>query len=197
MLRATMVYESDTRVRIERASLRHATEFVEAARSSKRLHKAWVAPPATLDAFRNYVRAKRNPFHASYFVFAEPSGVLVGVININEIVRGLFQSAYLGYYAFAPHHGRGYMSLGLRAVIQLAFREHGLHRLEANIQPTNAASIALIKRAGFRREGYSVRYLKIAGRWRDHERWALTSEDWRQSRRGALEAHSELASARS
>jgi len=55
-----------------------------------------------------------------------------------------------------------------------------LHRLEANIQPRNAASIAVVKRAGFSLEGYSRRYLKIGGRWRDHERWAILAEDWRK-----------------
>ena len=67
------------------------------------------------------------------------------------------------------------LQLGLRH----AFRVLDLHRVEANIMPGNRASIALVKRAGFRREGYSARYLKIAGHWADHERWALTVEDWR------------------
>jgi ribosomal-protein-alanine N-acetyltransferase len=58
-----------------------------------------------------------------------------------------------------------------------------LHRVEANIQPGNAASLALVARAGFSREGYSRRYLKVGGRWRDHERWALLVEDWKAQRR--------------
>jgi ribosomal-protein-alanine N-acetyltransferase len=101
------------------------------------------------------------------------------VVNLSEIVRGSFQSAYLGFYAFAPHHGHGYMSEGLSLVIADAFKRGGLHRLEANIQPTNGRSIALVNRLGFRLEGYSRRYLKISGRWRDHERWAITIDDWR------------------
>lgn len=105
---------------------------------------------------------------------------LAGVININEIVRGTFCSGYLGYYAFVPHSGRGYMTEGLRAVITQAFRALRLHRLEANIQPDNESSRALVQRLGFRQEGFSPRYLKVAGRWRDHERWALTVEEWRR-----------------
>jgi ribosomal-protein-alanine N-acetyltransferase len=112
-----------------------------------------------------------------------PDGELAGVINLNEIVRGGFRSAYLGYYALAPHHAQGHMSAGLRLVIARAFRLERLHRVEANIQPGNARSIALVKRLGFRLEGFSPRYLKINGRWRDHERWALTVEDWRSSKR--------------
>ena len=106
------------------------------------------------------------------------AGELAGVITLSEIVRGSFRSAYLGYYAFVPHQQRGYMTLGLKAVINRAFRELRLHRLEANIQPGNVRSRGLIRHLGFRNEGFSPRYLKIGGRWRDHERWALTIEDF-------------------
>jgi len=89
------------------------------------------------------------------------------------------QSAYLGYYALAPYARRGYMRDGLELMLRYAFRTLHLHRVESNIQPANRRSIALVRRAGFAREGYSRRYLKIDGRWRDHERWALLFEDWR------------------
>jgi len=104
------------------------------------------------------------------------------VINVSEIVRGALHSAYLGYYAFVPHAGRGYMTEGLALALNWVFGELRLHRVEANIQPGNDASRALVRRLGFRREGFSARYLKIAGRWRDHERWALVAEDWRRNR---------------
>ena len=97
-------------------------------------------------------------------------------MNISEIVRGAFRSAYLGYYAFTPHEDRGLMTEGLRLAVSDAFRRLRLHRLEANVQPGNEASLRLIRRLGFRREGYSPRYLKIRGRWRDHERWALLAD---------------------
>ena len=105
---------------------------------------------------------------------------LAGAITVSEIVWGMFRSGYLGYYALVPYDGQGYMKRGLRAVITEAFVTHGLHRLEANIQPDNLRSIGLVKSLGFRKEGYSLRYLKIAGRWRDHERWAITKEEWRR-----------------
>ena len=106
-------------------------------------------------------------------------GEIAGVVNVSEIVRGSFQSAYLGYYAFEPFAGRAFLYRGLCAVISHCFGKLKLHRLEANIQPANARSIALVKGLGFRREGLSPRYLKICGRWRDHERWAILAEDWR------------------
>src|SRR6056297_1342170 len=83
-----------------------------------------------------------------------------------------------GYHAFLPWTGRGYMRAGMRKVITRAFRVHRLHRLEANIQPGNEPSRRLVGALGFRLEGYSPRYLKIRGRWRDHERWAITREEW-------------------
>ncbi len=76
------------------------------------------------------------------------------------------------------------MREGLELVLGRAFTELGLHRLEANIQPGNHASIALVERCGFVREGFSERYLKVGGRWRDHERWAIRVEQWRAARRG-------------
>ena len=160
--------------------MRRAGDFFAAVQRSRALHRGLVAPPSTPEALRAYVSRCRRASHVGYFVCGE-QGALVGVININEIVLGGFCSGYLGYYAFAPHAGHGYMAEGLRHVMRRAFGEHGLHRLEANIQPSNVRSKALVERLRFRLEGVSPRYLKIAGRWRDHERWAITIEDWRRS----------------
>jgi ribosomal-protein-alanine N-acetyltransferase len=107
------------------------------------------------------------------------TGGLVGVINVSNIIRGAFHSAFLGYYAFSDYAGQGLMQEGMRLVLYHAFRRLTLHRLEANIQPENTASLKLIRQCGFVREGYSKRYLKILGRWRDHERWAILAEDFK------------------
>src|SRR5262249_14973211 len=145
-------------------------------------HKPWVQAPATIDAFERYIQRVSTPGFAGFFVVVKTSRELAGVINISEIVHGSFQSGYLGYYAFAPHSGQGYMTEGLRAVVSRAFHVLRLHRLEANIQPGNTHSQRLVQRLGFRNEGFSPRYLKIAGRWRDHERWAVTAEEWHPRR---------------
>ena len=100
------------------------------------------------------------------------------MINLSHIVRGPLQSVYLGYYGFLPYARSGLMYEGMLLVLRHAFRKLKLHRVEANIQPNNHASIALARKCGFVREGFSRRYLKIAGRWRDHERWALLAEDF-------------------
>jgi ribosomal-protein-alanine N-acetyltransferase len=144
----------------------------------------WVSPPSTTKAFDTYPSRLRGETHLSYWVRTE-EGALAGVFNISEIVRGFFCSAYLEYYGFVPHNGRGYMSAGLRAVLSEAFGRHRLHRLEANVQPSNSESRRLVQTAGFCLEGFSPRYLKIAGRWRDHERWAITAEEWRSASREA------------
>jgi ribosomal-protein-alanine N-acetyltransferase len=157
--------------------MRRAREFLKAVAASRSLHRPWTSPPSTPEQLRAYVLRTRKPTHIGHWLCTD-DGSLAGVININEIVRGAFRSGYLGYYALAPHEGTGCMTAGLRSVIRLAFRDYELHRLEANIQPGNDRSIALVKRLGFRREGYSPKYLKIAGRWRDHERWALLADEW-------------------
>ena len=162
-------------MRLEPPSARRLQAFLVAVRRSRKLHGRWVSPPWTPTAYRTYLRRLRGPTHVGYLVCMRDSGELVGVVNISEIVRGAFRSGYLGYYAFTPFAGRGLMTEGLALVIAEAFGALGLHRLEANVQPENAASIRLVRRLGFRREGYSPRYLKINGRWRDHERWAILS----------------------
>jgi ribosomal-protein-alanine N-acetyltransferase len=171
------------RVILEAPSIRHKNEFLSAVRRSRRLHGSFVSPPSTPQAFGAMMKRYRSARNVGYFVCLS-SGELTGVINLNEIVKGLFQSAYLGYYAFAPYDRRGHMREGMSLVIGRVFGELGLHRIEANIQPNNVASRALVEGLGFRLEGFSPRYLKINGRWRDHERWALTAEEWRPRARG-------------
>jgi ribosomal-protein-alanine N-acetyltransferase len=171
-------------VHLEVPTLRHADAFVAAVRRSRALHRNLVTPPRTREQFQEYLRQFRGSSHAAHLVCL-PGGEIAGVVNISEIVRGSFQSGYLGYYAFTPQAGHGHMTAGLTLVIIRAFGELHLHRLEANIQPGNARSVGLVTRLGFRLEGVSARYLKIAGRWRDHERWALTVEDWTAHRRDA------------
>ena len=168
-----------------------AVEFLAAAKASHGLHGAWVQAPSTRARYLAFVRrfggfATGNPLtatHVGLLVCRCEDDAIVGVFNIGEIVRGLFKSAYLGYYAFAPYAVAGYMSEGLELVLGVAFRTLKLHRVEANVQPTNRRSLALVRRAGFVREGFSRRYVRIAGRWRDHVRMALLVEDWRAWRK--------------
>jgi [ribosomal protein S5]-alanine N-acetyltransferase len=166
-------------VMIQTPSAEHQAAFLQAVRRSRKLHHPWVSPPASIPAYRSYLSKQRETRERSFLICLSDSGDLVGVVNLNEIVRGNFQSAYLGYYAFEPYSGRGLMRQGMALVIQQAFGKLRLHRLEANIQPGNEASLGLVRTLGFRLEGFSRRYLKIGGRWRDHERWTLLAVDWK------------------
>ena len=170
--------KKDARVSIREGKLEDEAPFLAAVERSRALHHPWVQPPHTPDAFRDYLSKRQDSRGASFFIWLEEPRELVGVVNLDEIVHGCFRSAYLGYYAFRPYAGRGLMKAGLAKVITHAFDAIRLHRLEANIQPGNRPSKALVKKLGFHREGLSPRYLKINGRWRDHERWAILSEDW-------------------
>lgn len=151
-------------------------------RASRRLHRPWLTAPTTDAAFDMLLLRVRDDRYEPLLACRRDDGAIVGFFNIGEIVRGPFQSAYVGYGAVAAHAGCGYMTEGLELVLARAFEELRLHRLEANIQPDNRPSIALVTRCGFVREGFSERYLKIGGRWRDHERWAIRAEQWRERR---------------
>ncbi|MEO8306185.1 MAG: GNAT family protein [Betaproteobacteria bacterium] len=168
-----------------------APAFLAAVSASRKLHGKWVHPPSTPSRFAEFVRrfgrfTTGDPMtatHAGFLVCRCSDDAMVGAFNLSEIVHGVFRSAYLGYYAFAPHAGAGYMSEGLELTLEAAFRVLKLHRVEANIQPTNLRSLTLANDAGFLREGFSRRYMRIAGRWRDHARLALLVEDWRARRK--------------
>jgi len=167
-----------------RVSLRALTAndgepFVAAMKASRRLHRPWVSPPTTAPDFDEWLRRSREDPFEVLLVRRREDDAIAGYFQLSQIVRGGFQNAYLGYAAVAEHAGNGYMREGMGLLLRWAFAEQGLHRLEANIQPGNEGSIALVRGAGFVKEGYSERYLKLGGRWRDHERWAIRSEQWR------------------
>ncbi|MCX4790531.1 MULTISPECIES: GNAT family N-acetyltransferase [unclassified Streptomyces] len=191
------------RVAIRAYTPADAEEFTTRARESRGVHRPWLFPPEDVRAYTTYAgRLIDDPTKAGFLV-CEPErererererdagkgragkgrdgegaggGGIAGFININNIVHGGFRCGALGYGAFAHAVGRGLMSEGLALVLRYAFGPLGLHRLEANIQPANEGSIALVRRAGFRREGFSPDFLFIDGAWRDHERWAITAE---------------------
>lgn len=162
-------------VRLHLLSSADEAEFIACAVRSRKLHHPWVSPPLTPDGFADLLERVRGVDNRGFVVRRADTGAIAGFIHVSNIVRGLFQSAYLGYYGFAGHERQGLMRAGLALVVRTAFKDLKLHRLEANIQPHNKASIALVRSCGFSREGYSPRYLKIGGRWRDHERWAIVS----------------------
>lgn len=168
---------------IREPKIEYKTSFIAAMQRSEALHHPWVRAPISEQEYEDYFKRSQQPNQKCFFVFLA-SGELVGVFNISEIVRGVFQNAYLGFYAVADFAGKGYMSRGLKLVLTKIFNELKLHRIEANIQPENLASIQLVKNNGFRYEGFSPNYLYINNEWRGHEHWAMTYEDFLNNNRG-------------
>ena len=166
-----------TQITIRPPSLGDWPAFQAAVRRSRRFHRPWVSPPDTRQKFAAYVKRMASDSHRGFLVVLRPSGDMVGAIHLNNMIRGPLQGAFVGYYAFASHAGKGLMRAGMRLVLKHAFQKLKLHRLEANIQPGNHASIRLARSCGFVREGFSRRYLKVGGRWKDHERWAILAEN--------------------
>jgi ribosomal-protein-alanine N-acetyltransferase len=163
------------RVALRPAARSDEDEFLSLSRASASLLQPWMSLPVTPQDFQTYLTRYERPGEESLLICLRGTGAIAGVVNINSIIRGRFQCASVGYNAFAPTAGQGYMTEGLGLVLRYAFGQLLLHRLEANIQPGNHSSRQLAQRLGFRREGYSPDMLFIDGAWRDHERWAVTA----------------------
>jgi ribosomal-protein-alanine N-acetyltransferase len=164
------------RVVVRRVRRADAAELIALNRENVAYHAPWekgFTDQARFDAW--FERGLTGP-HVSLIAREAATNDIVGVINLNEIVMRVFRSAYVGYWGYAHTGGRGLMTETLQIAVRVAFDELGLHRVEANIQPGNTRSIALVKRAGFTKEGFSPAYLFLDGAWRDHERWALLAD---------------------
>ena len=179
---------SDARVHLRVLARADRDEFLALARDSRELHRPWTYPPERADQFDDlFARSRRDDF-VCLLACVNGSNEIAGVFTVSQIVRGAFQSAYLGYYAHEAHARQGFMREAIDQVLDHSFSALGLHRVEANIQPGNQPSIALARGAGFRLEGFSPRYLLIGGQWRDHERYAITVDEHAAARAAQSEA---------
>jgi len=154
-------------------------EFAALMKVSARFYRRLINPFRGRTQFKEYLQRSPDGEFFRFMVCRNGDDVIVGMTSLFHITRKAMQSGCVGYMIGAPHARQGYATEALRLMLRFAFRKLKLHRVEANIQPTNVASIALVKRVGFQLEGYSPRYLKIHGQWRDHERWAILVERWR------------------
>jgi ribosomal-protein-alanine N-acetyltransferase len=164
------------RIHIRPPEVSDMESFIAAAKASRKLHRPYIIAPDTEAKYHAYLERMANPANFPFLICRRDTGALAGVVNLTHVIGGMFHSGYLGYYAFAGHERQGLMREGLQAVVRHAFKSMKMHRLEANIQPSNAGSIALVASCGFKKEGFSPRYLKVRGRWRDHERWAVVAD---------------------
>lgn len=154
-----------------------APELIRANIESRSYHEPWVQPFTDAEGFEEWFAGIQTGSNVGLIARELQSGGLVGVMNLSQIFLKHLRSAYLGYYGMVAFSRRGLMTEAVRLAGCYAFREVGLHRLEANVQPLNMRSIALLERVGFVKEGFSPRYLRINGVWCDHERWALLADD--------------------
>lgn len=176
--------DSDTNVLVGKeiflrlAVMADLAEYTALRKKSVRLYRGLVNPFKGRAQFAAEIRSSGEGDSFRFFICRNDDRRIAGSINLFLIVRGCFQSGCISYLIGAPYARRGYTAEALQLLLRFAFHHLKLHRVEANIQPGNKPSLALVRRAGFRHEGYSPRYLKICGQWRDHERWALLAEDW-------------------
>nr|WP_294915290.1 GNAT family protein [uncultured Neokomagataea sp.] len=150
--------------------------LVAANCANKPFHAPWATPFCDEAGFRQWFAVCSSDGAAGYVALERQTGQVIGVLTLSQIVYGNFCNAYLGYYGMKAACGRGLMTEAVRLVLVRAFGDLGLHRIEANVQPDNQRSIALLCRLGFQKEGFSPHYLRISGVWRDHERWAIRRE---------------------
>lgn len=181
--------EKDQQLRIkgERVFLRYirkedAAEFIALNLKSRPFHRGLVSPPVDAASYDKFLARNETATDERFFICLKKTEKIAGSINLSQIFLGNFRSAYLGYFVGAEFAGKGLTSEAIRLILSFAFKNLKLHRIEANVQPENLASIAVLRKNGFTKEGFSLRYLKINNKWRDHERWAIIAEDWRKGK---------------
>lgn len=175
-----MIIRQSRRILLTRPQLKDFDCYRKAVRESRDFHSPWLPLSDSRAAFEEYIDRCQSESFRGVFIKTSEGSNFVGAINISQIFMKAFCSAYLGYWIRVSFARQGLMTEALKNALDYAFYDLGLHRLEANIQTGNEASIALVRSLKFRQEGFSPRYLKIDEQWRDHERWAITVEDFEQ-----------------
>jgi len=146
------------------------------------MHRGLVSPNFSRADFADLLHRNKGEDYESLLICVNDTGAIAGTITLSQIFRKAFCNAYLGYLLGERFTGKGYMTEAVRLILKHAFTKLKLHRVEANVQPHNTPSINVLKRCGFTKEGFSPKYLKISGKWRDHERWAIVRENWRNEK---------------
>jgi ribosomal-protein-alanine N-acetyltransferase len=168
------------RVLVRKLSASDESVFVSLAEESLAFHKRWIKVPREPESFRRYLSRSDDQSSVCFVVCDAGSDSIVGFVRLSGIEREPYCRGRLGYGVFHPYARMGYISAGLRYVIRLAFEDLELHRLEADIQAENIPSRRLVASMGFTCEGVSRGFIRINDVWTDHERWAITLENWRE-----------------
>jgi ribosomal-protein-alanine N-acetyltransferase len=165
-----------SRVILRRLTAEDRDEFTELVKISAELLHPWVYLPSIPAKFDEYLERFDGSTAVCMLICVRESGSIAGTVTISDIIRGPYQRATVGYNAFSPTVGKGYMTEGLNLIFRYAFYDLRLHRLEADIQPGNGPSLSFAHKIGFAREGYSPGFALINGSWKDHERWAINKD---------------------
>ena len=169
---------SSKRVYLRAPEVEDCDALISLYRSSREHFRGYARSTLTREQFDLMLMDSAKDSNEYFLICRIDDQAIIGTINLSQIFRKSFQNAYLGYQLFAGFTGKGYMTEAVALSLKFAFDVLQLHRVEANVQPVNKPSIGVLLRNGFVKEGFSRRYLKINGRWRDHERWAILKEDW-------------------
>ena len=159
--------------------LEDCDELISLNQKNVNFHHNLANPPKSRAGFEEYLEKNKLETNENFLICRLEDGKIAGAINISQIFYGGFQNAYLGYYLGEEFTGEGFVKEAVRLILRFSFVELKLHRIEANIQPRNFASIAVVRANNFKKEGFSEKYLMIGGEWRDHERWAIVRENWK------------------
>jgi len=168
-----------TKLYLRYPTIKDCAEFVELAVESEKFHRGLIKMAKTREDFETFLERNEKEENECFLICRKEDKAIAGMINLSQIFRGIFQNAYLGYALGEKFTKQGLMTEAIELILRFAFKNLRLHRVEANVQPTNLASIAVLRKNGFTKEGFSRRYLKIDNKWRDHERWAIIAEDWK------------------
>lgn len=177
--------DNNLKIQGEKVFIRYVTiddcdEYIELNNASVEFYKGLASPILDSESFKVYAERNLDEANESFVICKNVDNKIVGAINLSQIFRKAFQNAYLGYSLGVDFIGKGFMTEAVELILRHAFENLKLHRVEANVQPHNLASIKVLQRCGFTKEGFSRKYLKIDDIWCDHERWAIIYEDWQK-----------------
>lgn len=154
-------------------------EYIALSKRSEKFHRGLIKVSRTPEEFAGFLERSKLDTNGNFLVCRVSDDTIAGMINLSQIFYGPFCNAYLGYGLGVGFTGQGLMTEAVELIVRYAFKDLKLHRVEANVQPENERSIAVLIRNGFTKEGFSRKYLKVGGKWCDHERWAITRENWK------------------
>ncbi|MGR3205556.1 GNAT family N-acetyltransferase [Bacillus glycinifermentans] len=156
---ACLKLQTDNRGFFERFSMERAADFYTLEGQKKRLQTFWEQMQQDEDYY--------------FGIFLQTDDALIGTINLFQVLRGSLQSAFIGYFLDEKHNGKGYTTEAVKLMVDYAFNDLKLHRIEAGVMPHNLGSIRVLEKAGFHKEGLARKNVKINGKWEDHQVLAI------------------------